>query len=209
MLARFGLIGFAATIAMASPAVAQEHNSFAIGVHYDQRLANDESAHGNGGIGLSWRIGHSDEGWGWSYGMGWFATDIDRAIGGRNVPFGELKVRPIVGGYGYTHKLTRRWYVTGDLVGGLAFTTFTLSPEASRAIGAETDGSESHIRVIPVIRPEARTWYDLNRKWGVTFSGWYTVARPSVTLVTPTSRETLHPRVDTFSIAGGIVYRIF
>ena len=195
---------------LAIPARAQEKNSFAVGVNFSQRLANDRDAHGNGGVGLSWRIGHSDQGWGWTYGLGWFTSDLDRSINGQRVHFGELKVRPIVGGYGYTHRLTDRWFVTGNVVGGFAYTKLNLTPEASSALqaAANAEGLEVRSRFIPVVRPEIRTWYDLHEKWGLTVGAWYALARPSVTLTTPTSRETLHLRVDTFSVSTGIVYRI-
>ena len=196
---------------LAVPARAQEKNSFAVGLNFTQRLANDEEAHGNGGFGLSWRIGHSDQGWGWTYGLGWFVSDLDRSINGQRVHLGELKVRPIVGGYGYTHRITDRWYLTGDVVGGFAYTSLNLTPEGSSALqaAAPADSIELHGRFIPVVRPEIRTWYDLHKRWGVTLGAWYALARPSVTVITPTSRETLHFRADTFSLSAGIVYRIF
>jgi hypothetical protein len=196
---------------LAVPAGAQEKNSFAVGVNFTHRLANDEEAHGNGGIGLSWRIGHSDQGWGWTYGLGWFTSDLDRSIDGQRVHFGELKVRPIVGGYGYTHRITDRWYLTGNVVGGFAYTKLNLTPEASSALRAAAHAESLDVKTgfIPVVRPEIRTWYDLHKKWGVTVGAWYAVARPSVTLTTPTSRETLHIRADTFSLSAGSVYSIF
>jgi hypothetical protein len=196
---------------LAVPAAAQEKNSFAVGVNFTHRLANDQDAHGNGGVGLSWRIGHSNQGWGWTYGLGWFTSDLDRSINGQRVHFGELKVRPIVGGYGYTHRITNRWYLTGDVVGGVAFTSLNLTPEASGALAAAAAAESVDVSIgfVPVIRPEIRTWYDIHKKWGVTLGAWYAVARPSVTLTTPTSRQKLHLRADTFSLSAGIVYSIW
>ena len=204
------LVLIAITLA-AVPVRAQEHNSFAVGVNYTHRLANDEDAHGNGGVGISWRIGHSDEGWGWSYGLGWFVTDLEHTIGGRTVRLGELKVRPLVGGYGYTHRLSERWYATADLVGGFAFTTFGISPEAEEAFRTESRAEpiETHVGAIPIVRPELRTWYDIDHRWGITVSAWYALARPNVTITTPVSRETLRIRADTFSVSAGLVYRVF
>ena len=201
-----------ATLAMnLSTAHAQERNRFALGVNYTQRLATDDRAHANGGIGITWRIGHSDEGWGWKYGLGWYAADVERSIGGRDVPLGELKIRPIVGGYGYTHQISQRWFITGDLVGGFAFTSLNLTPEAAAAYGLESSDGEvdTGTRVIPLIRPELRAWYDFNEKWGVTFGVWYAIARPKITVFTPAGRETFRFHADTFSLSTGIVYRVF
>jgi len=187
-------------------AQAQEKNSFALGVNFTQRIASDDKTQASGGIGVSWRLGHSEEGWGFTYGLGWYGSDIERSIGGRNMYFGELKVRPIVAGYGYTHRFTRRMYLTGDLVGGMAVATFELDSHAAEAMGS---AAGSKTRVIPIIRPELKAWYDLNRRWGISVGAWYAIARPSVTLTTPVSTETVHLRADTFSFSTGIVYRIF
>jgi hypothetical protein len=86
-----------------------------------------------------------------------------------------------------------------------------LAPEGSSALQAEAraESIEVHGGFIPVVRPEIRTWYDLHKRWGLTVGAWYALARPSVTVTTPTSRETLHFRTDTFSLSAGIVYRIF
>jgi hypothetical protein len=187
---------------------AQEHNSFALGVNYTQRLATGSQAHADGGIGFSWRVGHSNQGWGWTYGLGWFENHVERSIGARNVQLGDLTVRPLVGGYGYTHQINKRWFVTADLVGGVAFTTLDVAPAAAEALGL-ADGNRSHFRVIPIVRPELKAWYDLNNRWGLTIGGWYAFARPTITVDTLTARETFHLRADTFSISTGIVYRIF
>lgn len=196
---------------LASPLQAQEKNSFAVGVNFTHRLANDDDSHGNGGVGLSWRVGHSKQGWGWTYGLGWFVSDLERTVSGQRLPFGELKVRPIVGGYGYTHQISNRWFVTGDLVGGFAFTTFSLTPEAATtlAAAAHAERVDADSSFIPIVRPEVRTWYDINNRWGLTVGAWYAFARPNVTVTTATARDTLHIRADTFSLSTGIVYRIF
>ena len=187
---------------------AQEHNSFALGVNYTQRLATGGETHADGGIGFSWRVGHSAQGWGWTYGLGWFENHVERSIGARTLQLGDLTVRPFVGGYGYTHQINSRWFVTADLVGGLAFTTFDVAPAAADALGL-AEGDRSHFRVIPIVRPEVKAWYDLNSRWGVTIGGWYAFARPTITIDTPTARETFHLHADTFSLSTGIVYRIF
>lgn len=202
------LLAFAIVLWAGTSAVAQEQNSFAVGVNYNQRLSNDEDVHGNGGVGINWRIGHSKSGWGWSYGLGWFVTDLERNVAGRKVQLGELKVRPIVGGYGYTHQLSNRWFVTADLVGGFAFTSFNLHDDGI-APGAAASDAEAHVGATPIIRPELKTWYDINRRFGISVSAWYAFARPNVTISSPTSRESFRVRADTFSLSTGLVYRIF
>ncbi len=143
VILRLSLLAVAAIAINGTALQAQEHNAFAVGVKYTQHVASDQGVHADRGIGITWRTGHSPEGWGWSYGLGWFASNIDQSVGGRNLRLGELKVRPVVGGYGYTRRIARRWSVTGDLVGGLAFTTFDLAPEGAKALGFDGAANES------------------------------------------------------------------
>ena len=194
-------------LASAIPGFAQEKNAFAVGVNYTTRLASDESARGEGGVGISWRIGHSDVGWGWSYGLGWFDTNLEQNVGGRAISLGELKIRPVVAGYGYTHQVSDRLFVTADLVGGFAWTTFEAADSAENGSGANVIGSR--VGAIPIVRPEVKAWYDINRKFGVQVGGWYALARPKLTLVTANGRESFRVRADTFSLSTGIVYKIF
>jgi hypothetical protein len=198
-------------LAGALPCRAQEKNRFALGVNYTHRLANDEGAHGNGGVGIKWRLGHSEEGWGRQIGLGWFTSDIDRSVAGATLRFGELKVRPFVAGYGYTYSVNRRLHITGDLVGGLAFTSFELEGAADSALRAVRPGAldVDVTRVIPVLRPEVSLWYDVHPKFGVSVGAGYTFARPRLTITSSGSRETERLRADTFAVSGGIVYRLF
>ena len=191
-------------------AFAQEQNRFAIGVGVTARNPTDSNAHGNGGIGLKWRFGRDQTGWGWHYGLNWYVTDIDRPIGGRVTNFGEVKIRPFLGGYGYTRRLNPRVSVTGSVIGGFAFTSFELSPEADRALRADQAAPvHTHISAVPVVRPEIAMWYDLNRKFGLAVSGGYIIARPRITLSNAGSGESTRFRADTFAISAGLVYSIF
>lgn len=193
---------------LAAPARAQEKNVFAIGVNYSTKLATDGDTTGTHGAGFTWRLGHGNAGWGWSYGLGWFDTHLTHTIGGQRVPLGEVKVRPIVGGYGYTHQLSDRWFLTGDLVGGFAFTRFTLGDDV--AAPSALQSVDAHMGAItPIVRPEVKTWYDINRRFGVTVGAWYAIARPKLTLDTPFGREAFRVNADTFSITTGVVYRVF
>jgi hypothetical protein len=111
---------------------AQEGNTFAVGVNVTRRMSPDRAAHGDSGVGVKWRIGHSDTGWGWHYGLGWYGINLDRDIRGQMTRLGELNVRSFLGGYGYTRRFTSRLSVTGDVVGGFAFSALKLTPPCTR-----------------------------------------------------------------------------
>jgi hypothetical protein len=199
------------TLGSAASAGAQEDNRVAIGIGYTHRLASAQDAHGNGGVGIKWRLGHTESGWNRQFGLGWFATDLDRTVGGRRVSFGELKVRPIVAGYGYTHSFSRAFHITGDVVGGLAFTSFRLSDEAKgtlRSVRGESVDAEIS-SVIPVLRPEVSLWYDIHPKFGLSIGAGYTIARPRLALVSAGARAFERVNADSFSLSGGLVYRVF
>src|SRR5262245_31208252 len=200
-----------ALLPFVSTARAQEHNSLAVGVSVTHRFATDARADPDDSVGLTFRWGHTDTGWGWQFGLNWFATNLERQIGNRVVQFGELKVRPVLVGYGYTKAFSERVSVTAELVGGLAVTTFELAPEADDALHALAAQS---VRVstgllTPVLRPQVDMWYDLNRKFGLRFGGGYVMARPKVTLSTSISHESERVKTDAFAIGAGVVYRLF
>jgi len=197
-------------LALSTSLGAQENNSLAVGINYTNRLATDPNAHGDGGVGFKTRFGHSETGWGWHYGLNWYSTTVDRSIGQRRTTLGELKVRPILVGYGYTIALTDRLSLTGDVIGGAAYSTFRVTSEAYdafHAVGAEA----VHVRAgfTPVIKPEASMWYDINRRFGLSLDGGYIIARPPLAVSTSLGREKERFTADTWTISTGIVYRIF
>jgi hypothetical protein len=197
-----------AIIGAASPCLAQEHNRFALGINYTHRLSHSDELRAKSGVGIKWRIGHSDSGWGPHLGLGWFKTDLERNIAGQRMKVGELRVRSFVGGYGYTHSFSPKLHVTGDLVGGFAFTTFEVEPEDDSALdSAEIDADVS--RVIPVVRPEVTLWYDIRPKFGLSLGAGYTIARPKLAITTAGTRTNDRVNADTFAITAGLVYRLF
>ena len=198
-----------ACLAAAAPARAQVDNRAAIGLDFSQRLTPDESTSNTFGVGLNWRIGHPGSGWGWHYGLGWYETTLSQSIGGRRVDLGEVHVRPLLGGYGYT-KSYGRYNVTGMLEAGYAFTSFGLTDTAQTALrpslGTVTD---THIGGTLVVRPEVEVWYDINRRLGLSVNLGYVVARPTLTMTTPAGTQSQRVRADVFVLTTGLVYSVF
>ena len=54
------------------------------------------------GIVLLWRFGKSKPGWGFHWGLNWYAVKLERPVGGSVIELGELHLRPVMAGYGYT-----------------------------------------------------------------------------------------------------------
>ena len=120
---RNAFLAMTATILFASAARAQDDNTLALGVSFTARAADGSGAHGSQGIGVAWRFRHSDTGWGWTGGLGWFASDIDRSVGGQTIEIGEVHVKPLMAGYGYTYSFGRTSW-SAELIGGYAFVSF-------------------------------------------------------------------------------------
>src|SRR3954470_18888375 len=112
-----------ATAALARPASAQTTNRFALGFDYivgaPDRASKEDYARGQLGPGLLWRFGNAKPGWGFHWGLNWYAVKLERPIGGDVTELGELKVRPLMAGWGYT-KVIRRYSITADVLGGYA-----------------------------------------------------------------------------------------
>ena len=214
---RFALIG-SLTICLAlvaATAIAQTNNKFAIGADFKiratDRASKDDYAHAKLGPGLLWRFGHGREGWGFHWGLNWYAVDIDRSIGGLATELGELKVRPIMAGYGYSYRMNRRLSITGDVLGGYAFGSIGLVPSAvdayERRLGAQSVTARASNTF--VLKPELSVWYDLNKDFGLNVNAGYMIARPDVIVETATDQDKRTARADQFILKVGVVYSIF
>ena len=214
---RFALIG-SLTIGLAlvaATAIAQTNNKFAIGADFKiratDRASKDDYAHAKLGPGLLWRFGHGREGWGFHWGLNWYAVDIDRSIGGLATELGELKVRPIMAGYGYSYRMNRRLSITGDVLGGYAFGSIGLVPSAVDAYERRLGGQFATARASNtfVLKPELSVWYDLNKDFGLNVNAGYMIARPDVIVDTTTGQDKRTARADQFILKVGLVYSIF
>ena|SRR5439155_14461259 len=210
--ARIGIAALLLTAAAAASASAQtEEHKFALGSDFRVRVAPTDRAHGANDFGLLWRFGRSHTGWGWTFGFNWFSTDVDQSIGRLSTELGELAVRPVMAGYGYTHVINARTSVQANLLGGYAFTSFHLLPSASDVyrdrLGAQSVGVTT--RSTFVAKPEVGVWFDVSRKVGVNVSAGYMFARPTLTVTSSLGSDGQHFQADMFMLRVGAVYKIF
>jgi hypothetical protein len=210
---RAGVFAVLAVLA-ASNAWAQDGSRFALGAEFtvraSDRASTSDYAHVEVGPNLLWRFGEGKPGWGFHWGLNWYSVDLDRPIGGNATDLGELHVRPIMAGYGYTYVL-HHITISADALGGYAITSMSVAPTALNAyrtsLGAQwatADASNTF-----VFKPEIGMWHNVNKKIGLNVNFGYMFARPSVTITTAAGSETRTARADQFIIKGGIVYSIF
>jgi hypothetical protein len=197
---------------LSAPAVAraQTEGTLSLGANFTTWLPRDPAAHVDRSIGLLWRFGHPETGWGWHWGLNWFETSVDRTVGGRNVTLGELHVRPFMAGYGYTRVLGRT-AITGEVIGGFALNSFTITPDATDAyhdrLGARSVRADAANAL--VLRPGVSMWYDVNKKIGINVNAGYIIARPRVTVTTSLGEDARRIRADVFGVKVGVAYSIF
>jgi len=207
---RILLLAAIASVAVVSSARAQEGSTLAVGVNYTARAADASGTHGSSGIGFAWRLGHGGTGWGWATGLSWFSADIDRPVGGRSIEIGELRVRPLMAGYGYTYSFGRT-SVSAHLVGGYAFVSFNQTSAASDAyrdrLGARA--LTIHTSNTFVVRPQASVWINVSKRVGVNLTAGYVVARPQLTIRSSLGEENVRLRVNVIAVSSGLVFKIF
>jgi hypothetical protein len=211
---RLAVVAFLVTAVFPAAALAQESSRFAIGGEFTvaatDHASTEDHAHSTYLPGILWRFGTTDPGWGFHWGLNWYAVDIDRPIGGTSTVLGELRVRPIMAGYGYTW-VVRRNAVTADLLGGFAFGSMSISGAAVDAYRTRTgvqvlDADASNVFVL---KPEVAIWHNINKLLGLNINVGYMLARPEVRITTSSGLDARRARADQFLVKVGLVYSIF
>jgi hypothetical protein len=191
-------------------ASAQVDNRLAVGLSVTSRIASSSGTAGTADVGFELRLGHERPGWGPEVSLfSWFDTDVQQSVAGRQSGLGQLRIRPIMAGYGYTWSRSRTT-ITADVVGGFAINSFDLDDAAASELARlGTTTLKTSASNVFVVKPEAQIWYDINDRFGLKINGGYLVARPSVTITNALGDDTRPVRADTFLITIGIVYSLF
>jgi hypothetical protein len=196
----------------APPADAQSTGKVAVGGSIGTRIAPSSTVGGDMlSLGFFWRLGRSEEGFSWEGGLNWFAADVDHSVG--DMPafaLGELHVRPIMVGYGYTHIVGAN-AIKGSIQGGYAFSSFSTASSAANlyrdrlgGLSLSTDAANSF-----VVKPQVSIWRDLNAKFGLRVTAGYMIARPNLTIRSTLGEERLRLNADRFMVDVGVAYSVF
>jgi hypothetical protein len=189
-------------------------NRFALGAEFkiktSDRASEEDYARGQLGPGLLWRFGTSKPGWGFHWGLNWYAVKLERPIGGNVTELGELHIRPVMAGYGYTYRI-RRYAITADVLGGYAVASINISDPAidayRRSLGVPT--ADARAGNTMVMKPEIGVWYDVSKRVYVNANAGYMLARPEVIIETAAGVDVRTARADQFIVKIGVVYSIF
>jgi hypothetical protein len=198
----------------AAQSEAPAENRFAIGAEFkiktSDRASEEDYARGQLGPGLLWRFGTSKSGWGFHWGLNWYAVKLERPIGGTATELGELHVRPFMAGYGYTHVIGH-YSITSDVLAGYAIGSMHLSDPAVAAYGRALGvaNATAHASNTFVVKPEIGVWCDITPKVYLNVNAGYMMARPEVVVETGAGIDTRQARADQFILKVGIVYSLF
>jgi hypothetical protein len=133
-----------------------------------------------------------------AFGLGWFPTEIT-PIENVGEPAGTLRVRPVMGGVGYTIVRGPTWMKT-SILAGVSFNSLSTSEAAlapTRAIGISRSFAW---------RSGVQVGYFVSRRVSVDGSLSYVVTRPDVTFLGPDGIETRAIRADALQLRASLVY---
>jgi len=181
---------------------------FLLGVSSSRALTPDEA------LGSEWNFSPVIRntprrlGWGPSFGLNWFHGHITVPVNGQATKIGEVKVRPVMGGVGYSLG-SGRLRTTFGLVGGYAFTDAKVTAALPAGTTASIDIGNAW-----VVRPNVGLTYALTRRLALIGSVGYVYTNPSITI--DVAEENQAPRrisgsfrSDYVNVAVGTAISIF
>lgn len=182
----------------------------AVGLSVSARQGTDDRTIGHVSPGPVLRIGRGCTGWGVQTGLGWFSADLEQPLGSTVAGFGELKIRPVMAGYGYSRAFGPA-VVTGKLMVGYAINSFEMrqSYEDGYRLLRDAQSVSTDVSNTFVLKPEVSTWIEMGPKVSMNVSVGYAVARPEVTVSSSLGQDHRHIRADMLSVTVGAVYRLF
>ena len=202
------LVPFVLLVCLPTGAASQTGAMLAGGGGVATYRAVDDMAHDSIGFALIYRIGRP-QGFRPTFGFNWYSVAFDGLVGGDRVDLGDVRIRPVMGGYGYWWN-RGRVTAAATLVGGVAFNTFDTS-DAARIAYDRRDQLLLRIDASHGLaaRGELGLWFDLSDKIGLLGSVGYVAARPKVEIVTAAARDSMRLRADAVKLQFGVVYAPF
>lgn len=181
---------------------------FLVGVSSSHALTPDDA------LGSEWNVSPLIRntprrlGWGPSVGLNWFHGHITVPVNGQPTKIGEVKVRPVMGGLGYSVG-GGRLLTTFGVVGGYAFTTAKVTAVLPAGTTASIDIDDAW-----VVRPNVGVTYALTRRLALMGSVGYVYTNPSITIDVaeqgqPPRRVSGSFRSDYVNVAVGAAVSIF
>jgi hypothetical protein len=187
----------AVVMVLASTMSAQAEMRVALGASVNL-MKPSESALGGTRTTVSPTLGVAPtKGIGFTYGLSWFEQRLPLEDIGGPLAEGELHIRPVMLGAGYTFG-SERTLISVSAVGGYSINTLKIDDDTRRGPG------EIEISHSPVVRPGIRLWRTLHEHFGVSVFGGYVITRPKLTI--DGTERTLKADYAVFSVGGAYVF---
>jgi hypothetical protein len=147
-------------------------------------------------------------GWGPSFGFSFTTMDLRVPLEGKAEVIGSVKIRPVMGGIGYSI-VKGRTRTTFGLVGGYAFNDAKVSRALPDGVGVDVT-----IQNAWVAQPKVDVMFAATRRIALITSIGYSFTSPDVSAtVTRNGQQTFrtsdHVRADSFSVRLGAAVSLF
>lgn len=145
-----------------------------------------------------------------AYRLSSFSSQVSAQLGSRELPVGDVKIRPLMLGVDY--KMPRgKWQWAAGLSAGWAINNVETRWEyRARAIDlAGTPDLWVDVHNSLVWGPRLKGWYDVDRRLSFMVESAYLVTRPALDVRANGVLSTRRLNLDAFIVKAGIVYGIF
>jgi hypothetical protein len=184
------------------------HVGVGAGVNFYRPSSND--ADSSQGIVIMYRWHSFHSGWGPTFGLDWHSTVFHQPVGDVvDVPMGSLRMRALLAGFGYRHRM-HRFTAAANASAGYSFNHLTDDSGMGPAF-ARTGVSliDVHVNDSAIVKPEVAIWYDLFKHVGVGVSAAYLFNRPDEVIRTTAGSATRQLNANTFALAAGLTFGVW
>lgn len=179
---------------------ASDRRFLAVGVALGYTNPRDVSLGSRLSLGSLFRIG-SGTGLAPTVAFNWTTVELLNDVIGAQ-PIGRIRLRPVMGGVGYTWSGVRT-SATLSLVAGYSFNSLSIgdvSPGQALVVGVDDSFAG---------RPGFSVWYDMNARLALNVFTGYLIARPRITVLDDVRVDTRTLRADTAVVRVGMAYKLF
>ena len=179
-----------------------------VGVGMNFYRPNDDGGKSSEGIAIVYRWHSFHSGWGPTFGIDWHTTDFDQ-LGPVDAPLGSLRMRALLAGFGYRHRI-HRFNAAANLSAGYSFNHLTVDSGLGPAF-ARTGVSllDVHVNDSLLIKPDVGLWYDLFKHVGIGVSAAYLFNKPDEVIRTTAGSGTRQLNANTFALAAGLTFGVW
>lgn len=184
------------------------HVGVGAGVNFYRPSSND--ADSSQGIVVMYRWHSFHSGWGPTFGLDWHSTVFHQPVGDVvDVPTGSLRMRALLAGFGYRHRI-HRFTAAANLSAGYSFNHLTddsgLGPAFARTGVSLLD---VHVNDSALIKPDVSIWYDVFKHVGIGVSAAYLFNQPDEVIRTTAGSGTRQLNANSFALAAGLTFGVW